>query len=88
MAGNKKRSGLDQPAGNTLTGIDRLLAEFASQAIEADEFTIAMVRTRTPGSTDDQIRSRIDRLVDKGACTVRSVIVGGRLTNAYRYVSE
>lgn len=86
MASNKKRIGLDQPAGNTLTGIDRLLVELIGHPIEEDEFTIAMVCERSPDINADVIRCRLDRLVNKGVCTKRIISKNGRQVKAYRYV--
>jgi hypothetical protein len=86
MASNKKRIGLDQPNGDTLTGIDRLLADLVGHAIEEDEFTIAMVGDRSPGINTQAIRCRLERLVNQGVCTKRRVTVNSRETNAYRYV--
>lgn len=86
MAGSKRQQKLDQPAGDTLTGIDRLLAELASSTLEEGEFTIAMVVERSPNMNPDVIRHRLDRLVNKGICAKRKVIFGKRETNIYRYV--
>jgi hypothetical protein len=86
MANNKRQQGLDQPAGNTLTGIDRLLAELASTTLAEGEFTIAMVQERSPGLTGGTVRCRLDRLVQSGVCAKRKVIFGKRETNIYRYV--
>ena len=86
MANNKGREKVDQPAGNTLTGIDRLLAEMVGETIHDDEFTIAMVAERSPDINPDVIRHRLDRLVNKGVCTKRIITEKGRQTKAYRYV--
>ena len=86
MANSKRREKLDQPAGDTLTGIDRLLAEMVGETIQDDEFTIAMVAERSPEINPDVIRHRLDRLVNKGVCTKRIITEKGRRTTAYRYV--
>ena len=86
MAGNKKRIGLDQPNGNTLTGIDRILAEMANDTLEPDEFTLAMICERSPDISPDVIRHRLDRMVGLGVCTKRKLIVNSKKVNVYRYV--
>ena len=86
MANNKRQQGLDQPAGDTLTGIDRLLSELASSTLVEGEFTIAMVQERSPGLTGATVRCRLDRLIESGVCVKRKVIVGKRETNVFRYV--
>ena len=77
---------MGQPAGNTLTGIDRLLVEMVGETIQDDEFTIAMVAERSPDINPDVIRCRLDRLVNKGVCTNRIITEKGRRSKAYRYV--
>jgi len=86
MAGNKKRIGLDQPNGDTLTGIDRVLAEMADDTLEPDEFTLAMICERSPDISPDVIRHRLDRMVGLGVCTKRKLIVNSKKANVYRYV--
>ena len=86
MADSKRGKRLDQPNGDTLSGIDRLLADLVSHAIEEDEFTIAMVGDRSPGINTQAIRCRLERLVNQGVCTKRRVTVNSRETIAYRYV--
>ena len=86
MASNTRRKGLDQPAGNTLTGIDRLLAELNNNTIDEGEFTIAMVQARSPGLTANTLRCRLDRLVESGVCAKRKIVSDRRETNVYRYV--
>jgi hypothetical protein len=86
MAGNKKRIGLDQPHGDTLTGIDRLLAEMADDTLEPDEFTLAMICERLPHISLDVIRHKLDRMVGLGVCTKRKLIVNSNKANVYRYV--
>lgn len=86
MANNKGREKLDLPAGDTLTGIDRLLADLATNKIEDDEFTIAMVQERSPGITAGALRCRLDRMVEAGVCAKRKIVVGKRETNVFRYL--
>ena len=86
MANSKGREKLDQPAGDTLTGIDRILAALTSDTIKEDEFTIAMVQERNPALIAGAVRCRLDRLVQSGVCKKRKIIVGKRETNVYRYV--
>ena len=86
MANNKRQQGLDQPAGDTLTGIDRLLCELASSTLQPGEFTIAMVMERSPGVSGATVRCRLDRLIETGVCAKRKIIFGQRETNIYRYL--
>lgn len=77
---------MDQPAGDTLTGIDRLLAELASSTLDEGEFTIAMVQERSPGLSNNTLRCRLDRMIESGVCVKRKVILESRETNVYRYL--
>lgn len=86
MANNKGREKLDQSTGDTLTGIDRLLAELSVNSIAKDEFTIAMVQERSPGLSAGALRCRLDRLVEAGVCSKRKIVVAKRETNAFRYL--
>ena len=77
---------MDQSPGDTLTGIDRLLADLATNKIADDEFTIAMVQERSPGLSAGALRCRLDRLVEAGVCSKRKIVVGKRETNVFRYL--
>jgi hypothetical protein len=87
MASRKGRKGLDQPDGQTLSALDRALAEFVShQSLKPDEFTMQMVMERDPGVPRRTIANRFDDLVRKGVMAKRKLAVGGKIASAYRYV--
>jgi hypothetical protein len=87
MASRKGRKGLDQPNGQTLSALDRALAEFADyETLKPDEFTVQMVADKNPGVPRTTMAHRFDELVRKGVMDKRKLIVGGKVTCAYRYV--
>lgn len=87
MASRKGRKGLDQPDGQTLSALDRALAEFADyQSLKPDEFTMQMVAEKNPGVPRRTMANRFDDLVRKGVLTKRKFVLGGKIACAYRYV--
>lgn len=88
MASNQRRKGLDQPAGDTLKALDRVLADMATPVLAADEFTAEMIMSKMPSLSESTLRSRLHRLIAAGVMTKRSVRVHGRIWNAYRYTSQ
>jgi len=91
MAGNKKRSGLDQPDGDTLKQIDDSLAwlveSMQNNYIKPHEFTAEMAHAKVIDAglkcTLEAMRSRLARLQNTGALSKRSVLLDGKSTNVY-----
>ena len=87
MAGNKGRKRLDQPAGNTLSAIDRALLDLVEKPIQHDEFTIDMLMEKNPSDTARRsMMKKLDEMVSKGKLVTRKLPVKGKQTNVYRYV--
>jgi hypothetical protein len=91
MAGNKKRIGLDQPHGDTLSAIDDSLAWLVESAqencIKPGEFTTEMAIQKMQAAgiteTDAAIRCRFDRMIKAGELKRRKIRINGRLTNVF-----
>lgn len=79
---------MDQPAGNTLRALDRVLADMVSPGLAADEFTAEMIISKMPELSESTLRSRLQRYVASGVMTKRSLRINGRIWNAYRYASQ
>ena len=86
MAGNTRRKGLDQSNGDTLSGIDRLLAELDQQEIQKDEFTIAMLADRNPNLSTSALRNRLAQKVQNKTLSVRKILHNRNFINVYRYI--
>lgn len=88
MASNQGRKRLDQPAGNTLTALDRVLADLVVQHMTEDEFTAEMVYKKRPDMTLSTLNNRLGRQVEMGRMTKRCLLINGRKTNVYRYATQ
>jgi hypothetical protein len=87
MASGKGREGLDQSNGETLTALDRALAEFAShQSLQPGEFTIQMVLDKDPSLSRATLNKRFNDMVRRGILEKRSLACESKVANAYRYV--
>jgi hypothetical protein len=95
MAGNKKRIGLDQPAGDTLGKIDDLLAWLVESEqdnyVKADEFTVDMAakKMQTAGLqvSDAALRCKLCRMAKSGQLTSRLIRLNGKMTSVYKRVT-
>jgi len=95
MAGNKKRIGLDQPAGNTLGKIDDVLAWLLESEqenyVKPDEFTVAMAAKKMAAAglegSEAAIRCKFGRMVKSGELTSRNIRLNGKITTAYKRVT-
>ena len=95
MAGNKKRIGLDQPAGNTLGKIDDVLAWLLKSEqenyVKPDEFTVAMAAKKMAAAglegSEAAIRCKFGRMVKSGELTSRNIRLNGKITTAYKRVT-
>jgi len=91
MASNKKRSGLDQPAGDTLKQIDDSLAWLVecmkNDKIKPHEFTIDMAVKKMEVSgikvTHASVHSRFLRMVKSGEMSCRLAKINGKSTCIY-----
>lgn len=85
MAGDTRRKGLDQPARNTLSAIDRALLDLIEKPLQPDEFTVDMLMEKAdiPRPT---LSARMDKLVKEGKLTKRKITLNTTPTNVYRYV--
>ena len=88
MASNQRRKGLDQSPGNTLNALDRVLADMAAPQLAADEFTTQMILDKMPELTQGIVEGRLRRFGQSGLVTKRRCRIGGKICNAYRYVSQ
>jgi hypothetical protein len=92
MAGNKKRIGLDQPAGDTLGKIDDVLAWLVESEqenyVKADEFTVDMAAKKMVAAglqvSEDSLRCKFGRMVKNGELTSRNIRLNGKITTAYK----
>lgn len=87
MASNKRREGLDQPTGNTLTALDKLLASLKKDELEADEFTAQMIAQKS-GRSLNSIRSILTRMKNSGELTSRKFVINGSVANVYKSVDK
>jgi hypothetical protein len=86
MAGNTRRKGLDQSNGDTLSGIDRLLAELDQQEVQEGEFTVAMLQERNPEISASALRHRLAHKVRNKTLSVRKILHDKNFINVYRYI--
>ena len=94
MAGNKKRIGLDQPAGNTLGKIDDVLAWLVESEqdnyVKADEFTVDMAAKRMIAAglevNHASLRCKFGRMAKNGELASRNIRLNGKITTVYKRV--
>jgi hypothetical protein len=95
MAGNKKRIGLDQPAGNTLGKIDDVLAWLVESEqenyVKPDEFTVDMALKKMAAAglevSEAALRCKFGRMAKSGDLASRSIRLNGKITIAYKRVT-
>lgn len=76
MASNKKRNGLDQPARDTLSALDRALLDLATDTKEKqpNEFTFKELMNSFEGKLGRfAIQCRVQKLLKEGKWKVRTV---------------
>ncbi len=76
MANHKKRIGLDKPARNTLSALDRALLDLAidTQEKQPNEFTFKELMKGLGGKSGrSAIQTRVIKLVEEGKWKVRTV---------------
>lgn len=83
MANHEKREGMDQPPRNTLSAIDRLLAEWGDETLKEGEFTADMVTV--PGVNSAAIGKRLVLKAGRGELNSRIANIKGRKTRIYSY---
>ena len=91
MANCKRRQGLGQPAGDTLSKIDDSLAWLVKSAqvncLMPGEFTVEMAVEKMHNAgltdTDAAVRCRFNRMIKTGELTRRKIKLNGRITNVY-----
>jgi len=87
MASSKRRKGLDQPAGDTLGALDRILHDFAQvDILRDDEFVANTILEKSPGLTLAQVNNRLKRMVEYKKLSKRIIRQNGKRCVAYRYV--
>jgi hypothetical protein len=94
MAGNKKRIGLDQPAGNTLGKIDDVLAWLVESEqenyVRPDEFTVDMAAKKIAAAglevNHASLRCKLGRMAKNGELASRNIRLNGKITTAYKRV--
>lgn len=86
MANNQRREGLGKPSGDTLSSIDRLLAEFDQQEVQEGEFTVAMLQERNPEISASALRHRLAHKVRNKTLSVRKILHEKNFINVYRYI--
>lgn len=87
MASGKGRKGLDQSDGQTLTALDRALAEFADHGvIRPGEFTIQMMIDKNPSLSRSMLNKRFNEMARKGIIAKRKITQNSSVTNVYRYL--
>ena len=86
MANNQRREGLGKPSGDTLSSIDRLLAEFDQQEVQEGEFTVAMLQERNPEISASALRHRLAHKVQNKTLSVRKILHDKNFINVYRYL--
>ena len=87
MASSKRRQGLDQSAGDTLSSLDRILHEFAQvDVLRDDEFVANTILETSPGLTPAQVTNRLRRMVQAKQLSKRTIRLNGKQCVAYRYV--
>ena len=86
MANNQRREGLGKPSGDTLSSIDRLLAEFDQQEVQEGEFTVAMLQERNPEISASALRHRLAHKVRNKTLSVRKILHDKNFINVYRYI--
>jgi len=95
MAGNKKRIGLDKPAGDTLGKIDDVLAWLVESEqenyVRPDEFTVDMAakKMKTAGLqvSDAALRCKLSRMAKSGELASRNIRLNGKITSVYKRVT-
>jgi hypothetical protein len=95
MAGNKKRIGLDQPAGDTLGKIDDVLAWLVESEqdnyVKADEFTVDMAAKKMEAAglqvSEAALRCKFGRMAKNGELASRNIRLNGKITTAYKRVT-
>jgi len=85
MAHNKTRQGLGKPTRDTLSAIDRMLAEMEQKPIQPDEWTINMLIERDPSIPYSTLSNKLRTKLIRGEITKRIICVNGKSTNVYRY---
>jgi hypothetical protein len=84
MGNNKGRRGVDGSDGDTLSGIDRILAEMSVVEIQPGEFTahdlVEGLKLRA-----GTIAKRLTLKVDKGELLSRTIVANGTKMRVYRY---
>jgi hypothetical protein len=92
MAGNKKRIGLDQPAGNTLGKIDDVLAWLVESEqdnyVKPDEFTVDMAAKKMAAAglqvSEASLRCKLGRMAKNGELASRNIRLNGKITTVYK----
>ena len=95
MAGNKKRIGLDQPAGDTLGKIDDVLAWLVESEqenyVKPDEFTVDMAAKRMIAAglevNHASLRCKFSRMAKSGELASRMIRLNGKITSVYKRVT-
>lgn len=75
---------MDQPTGNPLSAIDRILAEMVEVEKQPDEFTAKDLVERL-GMSQGAIGKRLNTKVEKGILTCRFIRIDGAKTKVYKY---
>ena len=86
MANNQRWERLGKPSGDTLSSIDRLLAEFDQQEVQEGEFTVAMLQERNPEISASALRHRLAHKVRNKTLSVRKILHDKNFINVYRYI--
>jgi len=95
MAGNKKRIGLDQPAGDTLGKIDDVLAWLVESEqenyVRPDEFTVDMAAKKMEAAglqvSEAAVRCKFGRMAKSGQLTSRMIRLNGKMICVYKRVT-
>jgi len=95
MAGNKKRIGLDKPAGDTLGKIDDVLAWLVESEqenyVRPDEFTVDMAakKMKTAGLqvSHGALRCKFGRMAKSGQLASRIIRLNGKMISVYKRVT-
>ena len=95
MAGNKKRIGLDQSAGDTLGKIDDVLAWLVESEqdnyVRPDEFTVDMAAKKMEAAglqvSEAALRCKFGRMAKSGQLTSRMIRLNGKMTSVYKRVT-
>ena len=86
MANNKTRQGVGKPSRDTLSAIDRVLAEMDARPIQPDEFTVGQILERDPCASYTTINRMLRMKLGRGELAKRVISINGKASNVYRYV--